>query len=70
MQMEQAQILRRNWGDKPCDHPTLDKAYLRDEPTGLRVCTTCGRGFNQQEANELVARHINRPDEESPEANA
>lgn len=35
---EKIQELRRQWGDKPCQHPLLKKAAVTND----KVCTTCG----------------------------
>ena len=42
MQMEKAAELRRKWGDKPCEHPSLSKEYFLGTGTGDYVCTQCG----------------------------
>lgn len=42
MQMRDAAALRQRWGDKPCEHPRLDKEYHLGSATGDYVCTTCG----------------------------
>ena len=43
MQMHEAAQLRKKWGDKPCDHPCVDREYDRQFHTGDDVCTQCGR---------------------------
>lgn len=43
MQMMEALKLRERWGNKPCDHPSLDKEYDLGTTTGDYVCTQCGR---------------------------
>lgn len=42
MQQKKALELRKQWGDRPCDHPTLEKEYELGSATGDYVCTTCG----------------------------
>jgi len=42
MQMKKAAELRGKWGNKPCDHPSLDKEYELGTATGDYVCTKCG----------------------------
>ncbi|EAQ63729.1 hypothetical protein MED121_03492 [Marinomonas sp. MED121] len=42
MQAKTSNELRLNWGDKPCEHPKLEKEYDRDASTGDYVCTQCG----------------------------
>lgn len=43
MQVKEAIELKRRWGDKPCEHPTLDKEYNLGAATGDYACTKCGR---------------------------
>lgn len=43
MQHEEKEQIRRAWGDKPCDHPSVDKEYYFGADTGDKVCTQCGR---------------------------
>jgi len=52
MQLDKALQLRRAWGDKPCAHPTLDKEYYLGSSTGDYVCTTCGKNFSREEAQQ------------------
>lgn len=42
MQQDKAQELNERWGDKPCDHPHLEKEYILGAQTGDFICTTCG----------------------------
>lgn len=41
--MSKAARLRREWGDKPCDHPQIEKEYYLGSDTGDYVCIRCGR---------------------------
>ena len=50
--MDKAEYLRSIWGDKPCDHPTLDKEYYLGAQTGDYVCETCGACFNLEQLDE------------------
>ena len=43
MQMDEALRLQKEWGNKPCDHPYLEKEYYLGSSTGDWVCTTCGQ---------------------------
>ena len=43
MQHEEAKAIRKAWGDKPCNHPKVEKEYYLGSDTGDKVCTTCGR---------------------------
>lgn len=42
MQHNKAQELVKEWGDKPCEHPHIEKEYYLGAQTGDYVCTTCG----------------------------
>jgi len=42
MQFDEAQRLRKEWGNKPCDHPTIEKEFYLGTGTGDYVCTKCG----------------------------
>jgi len=50
MQMERAEELRRNWGDKPCQHSILQKEYVLGAQTGDLICETCGKSFFSRDA--------------------
>ena len=43
MQMNEAMVLKKAWGDKPYDHPTFEKEYHLSTATGDYVCTRCGK---------------------------
>jgi hypothetical protein len=43
MQVKEALELRKVWGNKPCEHPTLEKEYELGSATGDYVCKTCGQ---------------------------
>jgi len=43
MQHDKAQEISEKWGDKPCDHPRLEKEYILGASTGDFICTTCGK---------------------------
>lgn len=45
MQLEEATVLRKNWGNKPCEHPSFEKEYHLGASTGDYICTKCGRAF-------------------------
>ena len=47
MQAAKARELRKEWGDKPCDHPDVDKEYYLGAQTGDYVCTQCGKEFSR-----------------------
>jgi DNA-directed RNA polymerase subunit RPC12/RpoP len=49
MQGENAAMLRREWDDKLCTHPDIDKEYYKSMHTGEYVCTTCGEDFRTKD---------------------
>jgi len=42
MQSDKAAKLRKEWGNKPCNHPYVLKEYYLGAHTGDYVCTQCG----------------------------
>jgi hypothetical protein len=55
MQDEIAERLRKNWGDKPCDHPKFEKEYFLGMH-GDYVCCQCGRVFTKEERDEAETK--------------
>lgn len=56
MQMKKAIAVRAEWGDKPCDHPRLSKAYDLGKQTGGYLCDQCGRSITRREREEIKTR--------------
>ena len=56
MQHEQAERLRKHWGNRPCDHPDFVKEYHLGAPTGDYVCTQCGHAMRKSEVQEFQKR--------------
>jgi|GEM_PF-613449 len=52
MQTTKAEELRKKWGNKPCDHPNLEKEYFLGAATGDYVCTQCGEAGWGSDWNE------------------
>jgi len=52
MQANDAEELRKEWGEKPCSHDHVEREYYLGGHTGDYVCTTCGRDFTSMEAVE------------------
>jgi hypothetical protein len=49
MQAHEAITLQKFWGDKPCDHPELEKECDRGAATGDYVCKRYGQsGWGSQ----------------------
>ena len=55
MQAKRADALRRLWGNKPCDHPRVEREYYLSADTGDYVCTQCGESFTRAEKEQLGA---------------
>jgi transposase-like protein len=53
MQMEKAEQIRKVWGDKPCNHPNIEKEYYLGSQTDDYVCTQCGKTFTKEQYREL-----------------
>jgi hypothetical protein len=43
MNLSDAAQHRKEWGDKPCDHPQIEAEMEAGHPSENYVCTTCGR---------------------------
>lgn len=56
MQRKRAVALRAEWGDRPCDHPTLAKEYDEGVRTGNYLCTQCGATISFPQRAELMAK--------------
>lgn len=54
MKRKRALELQREWGDRPCDHPTLAKEYDLGQRTGNFACTQCGAIFTPRQKIELL----------------
>ena len=52
MQMLEASALNKAWGEKPCEHPTLEKEYHLGSATGDYACTACGKSQSGNDWNE------------------
>jgi hypothetical protein len=55
VQKKKAILLKQEWGDKPCTHPTLAREYDLGERTGNYICTTCGATLTFRKKAELAA---------------
>ncbi len=49
MDAKKARALTKNWGDKPCNHPSIDKEYDAGSSTGDYICTQCGQVIDKDE---------------------
>lgn len=61
-----AQKLKEEWGDKPCDHPVLEKEYYVGAFLINYVCTSCGKEFTiaqkleMDEKRKAAAKELNK----------
>ncbi len=46
MEYYAAQKLKDSWGEKPCDHPHLEKEYYSGAFLINYVCIRCGKEFS------------------------
>ena len=53
MEYLEAQRIKAEWGDKPCDHPHLEKEYYVGAFLTNYVCTTCGKEFTIPQKMEM-----------------
>jgi len=52
MKLVDAINLGKSWGDKPCDHPNLEREISIGFSTGDYVCTKCGKNVDYDEWQE------------------
>jgi hypothetical protein len=57
-----AQKVKEKWGNKPCDHPRLEKEYYTGAFLTNYVCVQCGREFTiaQKLEMDLERKKMNR----------
>lgn len=58
MDFKEAEKLAKDWGEKPCDHPRIEKETWIDSEdiavhNGDYVCTQCGQTFTEAEYKEF-----------------
>ncbi len=53
MEYSKALKLKEEWGNKPCDHPKLEKVYYSGAYLINYVCTTCGLEFTISQKLEI-----------------
>jgi hypothetical protein len=59
-----AQKLMESWGEKPCDHPRLEKEYYTGAFLTNYVCIQCGKEFTipqKLEMAEARKRNVRKP---------
>lgn len=68
MTIDEAEKLRKEWGNKPCEHPNFEKEYYPatkesgnvQTKTGDWVCTQCGEDFTDEEKRAIEEARKNR----------
>jgi hypothetical protein len=53
MEFNDAQKLKDSWGNKPCNHPHLEKEYYSGDYLTNYVCTQCGKEFTIAQKLEM-----------------
>ena len=53
MEYNDAQKVKESWGDKPCDHPHIEKEYYVGAFLINYVCTQCGKEFTIAQKLEM-----------------
>lgn len=61
MQMNEAMQVSKEWGNKPCDHPSVEKEYHLGTQTGDYVCTQCGQTRSNRDGfrNDIYKQNEN-----------
>lgn len=54
-----AQKIKEEWGDKPCDHPRLEKVYYSGAFLINYACIRCGHEFTIAQKMELQDQRKN-----------
>ena len=57
MQISVAERLRKNYGDRPCEHKSFEKEYYLGADTGDFICRTCGSAFTRDEMMKIEEAH-------------
>jgi hypothetical protein len=53
MEYLEAIRVKAEWGDKPCDHPHLEKEYYTGAFLTNYICTQCGQEFTIAQKMEM-----------------
>ena len=53
MEYFDSQRLKEAWGNKPCDHPEIEKVYYNGAFLINYGCTKCGRDFTIAQKMEM-----------------
>jgi hypothetical protein len=65
MEYLQSQKLKEEWGNKPCNHPKLEKVYYAGAFLINYSCTQCGADFTiaqKLELDEIRRKSVSKPD--------
>jgi hypothetical protein len=64
MQSSRSERLRETWwlqGNKPCEHPRIEREYYIFSLSGLHCCTTCGLSQTKAEWQQWL-KSVGRPE--------
>jgi hypothetical protein len=53
MEYYNIQKIKEDWGDKPCEHPHLEKMYYTGAFLTVYGCTQCGKEFTIAQKFEM-----------------
>ncbi len=53
MEYYATQKIKDDWGDKPCEHPKLEKVFYTGAFLTVYGCTQCGREFTIAQKLEM-----------------
>lgn len=53
IQYIEAQQLRKNWGNKPCEHKDWLKEYYNGTSTGDYICSQCGKAVYETKLEDI-----------------
>ena len=57
MEYYKAQKVKEAWGDKPCDHPHIEREYYTGAFLTNYVCVQCGKEFTIAQKLEIDQEH-------------
>ena len=53
IRFDKAERIEKEYGNKPCSHPNIEKEYGPFGHTGDYRCTQCGATFTEQEVMQI-----------------
>jgi hypothetical protein len=64
MQSKTALQLKKSWGNKPCEHPEIEKEYYLGSATGDYICIQCGKAGTGSSWNKSSHKKPSKGEEE------